>query len=77
MDDSGNLFIAKSLLDLMAKEDVGLPGFTAVIPDEHFQRMQRQAGMHELTADEFRRLARLPRRERRAALADMRKQARR
>jgi hypothetical protein len=77
MDDSGNLFIAQSLLDAMAKAGQPvLPGVATVIPDEHFQRMKRQAGGHDLTPDEFRQLARLPRRQRRAVLADLRRKAR-
>jgi hypothetical protein len=72
MDDGGNIYASKEFLDSLEKACVAGEGLHAAT-DDQIEAIRAKPGGASLTDDEARHLATLPRRQRRAALAELRR----
>lgn len=76
MDSYGNLYISPSLVSALEQAGNPAPEQARVVSERKLERIRARPGTQALTEDELRLLARLPRRDRRVALANLRRGAR-
>lgn len=77
MDSGGNLYASGALAEALENDGRPLPVQTRVVSEQKLERISAKPGTQALSEDELRTLARLPRRERRIALANLRRNGRR
>jgi hypothetical protein len=74
MDSSGNLYIGKALADALRESGANeVMSATRVVKDKAIAKIAAKRGAQSLSEDELRHLAGLPRRERMATLAELRR----
>jgi len=73
MDASGNLYACKRLADALNESGANEVSVVRAATEKQIARIAARPGCASLTEDELKHLASLPRKQRRAALAELRR----